>query len=97
MDIEIFELERTQSLWDEELLRRIIREEIQAFKAQLNGHDPSILLDLKAVAEHFSLPKSRITQAVKQGDLAYVKVGHYLRFRPLDLQDFITRHAEKKA
>ncbi len=80
----------------ESLIRRIVREEIGALKVELDGHG-SLLLDSKQAAERSRLPTSRITQAVKQGDLACVKVGHYLRFRPLDLQDFITRHAEKKA
>ena len=67
----------------------------EALKAKQDGHGALELLDLKQAAVRLSLPRSRITQAVKEGNLAYVKVGHYLRFRPLDLQDFITRNAEK--
>ena len=78
-------------------IRKIVREEIKALKLDTNGHDSLTLLDLNQAAQRFNLPKSRITQAVKQGDLACVRVGHYLRFSPSDLEEFIFRHKEKKA
>ena len=78
-------------------LREIVREEIEALKLNANGPESITLLDLKQAAEQLKLPKSRITQAVKQGDLACVRVGHYLRFSPSDLEEFIFRHKEKKA
>ena len=79
----------------EGLLRRIIKEEIEVLKPDPNGNDSLTLLDLNQAAQRFNLPKSRITQAVRQGDLACVKVGHYLRFSPSDLREFIERHREK--
>jgi len=76
-------------------IRRIVKEEIKVLKPDTNGDDSLTLLDLNQAAQRFNLPKSRITQAVKQGDLACVKVGHYLRFSPSDLREFIERHREK--
>ena len=80
-----------------EEIRRIVREEIEALKPDSNGHDSLTLLDLKQTAKHFNLPKSRISKAVKNGDLPCIKLGHYVRFRPSDLEDFICRHRKKKA
>jgi len=79
-----------------EEIRRIVREEIEALKPTTNGHESLTLIDLTQAAQRLNLPKSRIAQAVKQGDLACVKVGHYLRFSPSDLEEFISRHREKK-
>ncbi len=78
-----------------EEIRRIVREEIKDLKPNMNGHDSLTLLDLNQAAQRFNLPKSRIAQAVKQGGLTCVKIGHYLRFSPSDLREFIERHREK--
>ena len=90
------EVQKIAVLTESELDALVKRAIGEALKAKQDGHGALELLDLKQAAGRLSLPKSRITQAVKEGNLAYVKVGHYLRFRPLDLQDFITRCAEKR-
>ncbi len=77
-------------------IRQVVREEIQAATGKLNGQQDR-LLDLTQAKELLGIPKSRISQAVKSGDLICIRLGHYIRFRQLDLEEFILRHRENNA
>ena len=71
-----------------EEVRRIVREEIAA--AGMNGNSPSpALLSAEAAAKLFDVPKSWISEAARRGELPSVRVGHYVRFRVDDLENFI--------
>jgi excisionase family DNA binding protein len=51
------------------------------------------LLTVEQAAERANVPTSWIRQAVKDGRLPSVKLGHYRRIHPSDLQAFLTTHA----
>lgn len=75
----------------EELLRRIVREEIQA--ANGNGHhEGDRLLDAKEAAKLWNVPQSWIGDMARRGDLPCVRLGHYIRFKPEDLDRFVKEH-----
>lgn len=65
-----------------------MREEIAA--ARISGNSPSpALLSADAAAKLFEVPKSWISEAARRGELPSVRVGHYVRFRADDLENFI--------
>ncbi len=72
----------------EGLLRRIVREEIQAFKAELNGQqDGGHMLTAGQVAELWEVPVSKVREMARRGELPHVRLGHYMRFQPEDLKE----------
>jgi excisionase family DNA binding protein len=73
-----------------EQIRAVVREEIVAanLNGNGNGHSPA-LLSAEAAAKCFGVPKTWISEAARRGELPSVKLGHYVRFKPEDLQSFI--------
>jgi excisionase family DNA binding protein len=69
-------------------IRAVVREEIKAAGTNGNGHSPA-LLSAEAAAKVFDVPKTWISEAARRGELPSVKVGHYVRFKPDDLEAFI--------
>ncbi|MCZ6451287.1 MAG: helix-turn-helix domain-containing protein, partial [Deltaproteobacteria bacterium] len=79
----------------EELLRRIVREELRAIHGQ-NGHGgEDELLTAKQAGERWNIPASKIKAMARQGQLPCVRLGHYIRFSPADLARFIEGHKEQ--
>jgi excisionase family DNA binding protein len=71
--------------------RQIVREELAAAgngNGHANGH-AAILLTAETAAKHFDVPKTWILEAARRGEIQSVRVGHYVRFRPEDLEIFI--------
>jgi len=62
----------------EALLRRIIREEIQA--ASQNGHRESSLLTAEELAKHLKVSLSWVYEQSRQGNIPTHRIGRYLRF-----------------
>lgn len=79
----------------EELLRRIVREEIKA-AVNGNGHNSPALLSAEAAAKLFDVPKTWIAETARRGELPSVRLGHYVRFRLEDLQAFIESNGRGK-
>jgi len=71
-------------------IRAVVREEIKAAitTGNGNGHSPA-LLSAETAAKLFDVPKTRISEAARRGEIPTVRVGHYVRFKPEDLQAFI--------
>lgn len=69
-----------------EQIRAVVREEIAA-ASNGNGHSPA-LLSAEAAAKLFEVPKSWISDAARRGELPSVRLGHYVRFKPDDLETF---------
>jgi len=71
-------------------LRAIMRQEIAAGNGNghANGHAPT-LVSAETAAKNFEVPKTWILEAARRGEIQSVKVGHYVRFRPEDLENFI--------
>jgi excisionase family DNA binding protein len=71
-------------------IRAVVREEIAAahVNGNGNGHSPT-LLSAEAAAKSFGVPKTWISEAARRGELPSVKLGHYVRFKPEDLESFI--------
>ncbi len=79
----------------ENLLRRIIKEEIQEALGQNNGNghqDRDHLLDAKTAAKRLCVPVSWIRDMARRGELPSIELGHYRRFRIEDLDRFIKDH-----
>ncbi len=71
--------------------RRVIREEIVAAgNGNGHGHQSPALLSAETAAKLFEVPKTWISEAARRGELQSVRVGHYVRFRPEDLEAFIS-------
>jgi len=68
-------------------IREIVREEIKA--ANGNGHNSPALLSAEAAGKLFDVPKTWISEAARRGELPSVRLGHYVRFKPQDLEAFI--------
>ena len=61
-----------------------------AIKKALNGHqDGDHLLSAKAAAKRWEIPESWIREMARKGELPCVHLGHYIRFKPEDLDQFI--------
>ena len=76
----------------EALLRRIIKEEIQATLSHNGNHEVYTLISAEEAAKRWEVPKSWIEEKARRGVLPSVKLGHYLRFRTIDLERFIKDH-----
>lgn len=61
-----------------EEIRRIVREEIQAFKSELNGQ--SELYTSEQLAEKLKVPLSWVYEQSRQGKIPTHRVGRYIRF-----------------
>ncbi len=64
----------------EELLRRIIRQEIQGLKGELNGQGE--LLTAEKLAERLKVPVSWVYEQSRQGNIPTHRLGRYIRFDP---------------
>ncbi len=69
----------------EELLRRIIRQEIQGLKGELNGQGE--LLTAEKLAERLKVPVSWVYEQSRQGNIPTHRIGRYIRF---DLNEVLT-------
>ncbi len=52
------------------------------------GHSAS-LLDIQGVAERLSTSHRHIRRLVAEKRIPYVKVGHFIRFDPSDLEEWV--------
>lgn len=75
-------------------VRLIVREEIgTAVKNQLK---PKFTYSTAEAAELLNVPETWLATAAREGRIASVKVGHYVRFKLVDLENFIETNGEKK-
>ena len=79
-----------------EQIRQAIRNEIASALAKSNGHQPPTLLSAETAAKLWDVPKTRIAEAARRGELPSIRLGHYVRFRPEDLKAFIEAHEKNK-
>ena len=71
-----------------EAVRQVVREQIKA-ASNGNGYRGNRLLDAKQAAARWRVPKSWILDMARRGELTCVRLGHYIRFKPEDLDQFI--------
>ena len=58
-----------------------------------NGcHDGDHLLNTKQAANRLGVPVSWIREMARKGELPCVHLGHYIRFKPEDLDQYIKDH-----
>lgn len=74
-------------------IRAVVREEIRA--ANGNGVNSPALLSAEQAAKLWDVPKTWIGEAARRGELPCVRLGHYVRFKPEDLQAYV--EAQKKS
>lgn len=55
---------------------------------------PARYLDAKTAAERWGVPESWVYDMARQGKLPSVRLGHYVRFLPADLERFIAEHRQ---
>lgn len=69
-------------------IKQIVLEAMR--EAAGNGTSNSLaLLDIEQAAKFLGVPKSWVGEAARRGELTSVKLGHYTRFRPEDLAEFV--------
>jgi excisionase family DNA binding protein len=69
------------------IIRDVVREEI---RAALSEQKPeSFLLDADGAAGLLSVPRSWVAEAAREGKIPAVRLGHYVRFRRVDLEKLI--------
>lgn len=73
-----------------EAIRHAVREELAASNG--NGHHEGLLLTAEQAAERWEVPVSWIRDMARRGELPCVHLGHYIRFKPDDLDQFIKDH-----
>jgi excisionase family DNA binding protein len=71
-------------------IRAIIQEAVQAAMNDHKAEDR--LISSETAAERWEVPKTWIEEKARRGELPCVKLGHYLRFRTIDLERFIKEH-----
>lgn len=73
-------------------LKALVRGEIQAASSNNGHHEGDRLLDAKEAAKLWNVPQSWIGDMARRGDLPCVRLGHYIRFKPEDLDRFVLEH-----
>ncbi len=63
----------------EAILRRIVKEEIQSLKAELNGHGDQLLTP-EELADRLRMPISWVYEQSRLGNIPKHKLGRYIRF-----------------
>ena len=63
----------------EAVLRRIVKEEIQALKAELNGHADQLFTP-EELADRLRMPISWVYEQSRLGNIPKHKLGRYIRF-----------------
>ena len=73
-------------------IRQAVREEFQALMGQNGHHEVDTLISADTAAKRWEVPETWIEEKARRGELPCVKLGHYLRFRTIDLERFIKEH-----
>src|SRR5271155_4050370 len=68
-----------------QILSRLVFE--RTFNAQGDGFPR--LLNAKQLAEHLAVPESWVREQARIGELPSIKLGHYVRFRLDDVQQYL--------
>jgi excisionase family DNA binding protein len=71
-----------------QVIRDAVADELQK-ALNANHNPPKLLLDTKEAAAVLNVPESWMGQAARENKIATVRVGHYVRFRLVDLEKFI--------
>ena len=75
-----------------EAVRQVVREEIQTAMGRNGHYDGDYLLNTKRAANRLGVPVSWIREMARKGELPCVHLGHYIRFKPEDLDQYIKDH-----
>ena len=70
-------------------LKTLVKESLCEVLADKEQAKLPALFTADQLAQMWSLPKSRISEAARRGEIPCVKVGHYVRFREEDVAEFI--------
>lgn len=74
----------------EGLVRRIVREEIQGLKGELNGQDDR-LLDAEEVAKLLGVDTGYVYSQARAKKIPSIKLGKYRKFCPSQLKKWLDR------
>ena len=72
-------------------LRGLIREEIHAAMGKNGNHDTPQLFTAEQMAKFWGVPVTKVRRLARTDELHSVPLGHYVRFRPEDLEEYIHR------
>ncbi len=78
-----------------EEIRRIVREEIQVLKAELNGSgdlSAKEWLKAKEAAKLYGLPQTWFEERGRAGDIARTKPGRYVLFNRRDVEAYLEQN-----
>ena len=82
----------------EELLRKVIREELILFQAQASPPSPEEPILLSAAAERHSVSKATLLLAINSGELPAVRLTErgFWRVMPSEIRKFLSRNSNKE-
>ncbi len=80
-----------------EEIRKIVREEVQALKAELNGQGGVNIgtkewLRAGEAAQLYGLPKTWFEERGRAGDIDRAKPGRYVIFKRRDIEVYLEKH-----
>lgn len=62
----------------------------------INLNNPNPLAQtVSSAANYLMMTERQLLDAVRRGEITYVKVGKYTRFRTNDLEEYIERHTHR--
>jgi excisionase family DNA binding protein len=68
-------------------IRQVVRQELEA--AAKSQSKAVLLFDTTQAAKILNVSQSWLSAAAREGRIPTVKLGHYVRFKPSDLEEFI--------
>ncbi len=78
------------------ILKPIVKEAVaEALKSNGHGEHPALLSSAQ-VAKQLSVPESWISERARKGTIPTVRLGHYVRFKPEDVERIIAQNENGK-
>lgn len=71
--------------------RQVVREEIAAALDSKGEKPPTLLYSTGEAAEILSVPETWLAAQARAGKIQTVRLGHYVRFRPSELEEFLEK------
>jgi len=79
-----------------EAIKQAAYEGVKAAMAENGNHEPKLLYDTEEAASLLGVPESWLAKAAREGTAPCVRMGHYVKFRPEDLNALIEKLSEKQ-
>lgn len=77
------------------LIREVIHDELQALTSS-PSKAPKLLLNTDEAAEILNVPATWLAQAARENRIKVTRIGHYVRFKMADLEQFIENQKKRE-